>query len=243
MNEASQLQDVRPEVLHDLQDYFKTHDPRYLTEDVVFRNLSTGEVHRGRAEVGAMLQQVYRVAFDARLEVDLLFVHEHEAMMEGTIRGRHVGEFNGIAATGQEVAIPLQAAYTLRDGLIAENRFFISLAVFYQQLGMQPAQPHTRSVYVVRDAFQLHFGAFREARKLLVEALDKDLVPRDPATRVFTDFTGDSYRLILEKGFDSLSAYEQGLGGNMSQEAWQQWYASFKPLVERSHREILRQVY
>ncbi|GAB4092659.1 ester cyclase [Flaviaesturariibacter terrae] len=243
MNETSVLQDVKPDVLHNLQDYLATHDARYLTEDVVFRNRTTGQVHRGRTEVSAALQQVYHVSFDAHLEVHLLFAHDNQAMMEGFIRGRHIGEFNGIAATGKEVAIPVQAAYTLRDGLISEIRAFLDLKEGLQSLGAQSSDGHTRTTYTVRDAFHLRFGMFREAKELMVDAVDKGLIPNDSVTRVFTDFTGDAYRLILEKGFNSLGEYEQRLGGNMSQPGWQKWYAQFKPLVERSHREILKQVY
>ena len=250
MKEASLLQDVRPEVLRNLQDYLATHDARYLTEDVVYYNLTTGEEFRGRGKVSAMLNQIYHGSFDARLDVSVLFAHDNKAMVEASIRGKHVGDFNGIAATGKEVAIPLQAIYTLRDGLISEARYFLSLVELMRQLGQQPGSqfaqpgaPQSRTAFVVRDAFQLHFGRAREAKDLLVDAVRKGLIPNDTATRVFTDFTGDAYRLIMEKGFDSLGAYEQRLGSNLNQTGWQQWYGKFKPLVERSHREILRQVY
>lgn len=59
---------------------------------------------------------------------------------------------------------------------------------------------------------------------------------------MLTDFTGDAYRLILEASFDTLDEYEKSLTGNMSQNDWQQWYLKFKEHVERSYREILKQV-
>jgi len=36
-------------------DYFQTHDVKYIAEDGVFRNMSTGEMYKGRAEIGAMI--------------------------------------------------------------------------------------------------------------------------------------------------------------------------------------------
>ncbi len=48
--------------------YYESHDISYVAEDAVFRNLSTGEVYTGRAEIGAMLHYIYHVAFDAKVE-------------------------------------------------------------------------------------------------------------------------------------------------------------------------------
>ena len=47
---------------------------------------------------------------------------------------------------------------------------------------------------------------------------------------------------FFEEGFDSLASYEQSLTSSMKTDEWQAWYERFKPLVERSHREILKQI-
>jgi hypothetical protein len=96
-------------------------------------------------------------------------------------------------------------------------------------------------MYVVRDIFQLKFGHFKDAKALLQEAQDKKMLP-DPSAKALTDFTGDSYRLILETTHNSLGEYEQTLTGNMGTPDWQKWYEQFKTHVESSHREILKQV-
>jgi hypothetical protein len=88
----------------------------------------------------------------------------------------------------------------------------------------------------------LKFGEFRKAKTLLEEAFDKDLMPQAEHTRVLSDFTGDAYRLVFEEGFNSLADYEESLSSGMKAEEWQEWYGKFKPLVEKSHREILKQV-
>lgn len=97
-------------------------------------------------------------------------------------------------------------------------------------------------MYIIRDIFQLHFGAFKEAKALLEEAHSKGLLPDAKSARVLSDFSGDAYRLIFEEGHDSLADYEQSLTGSMNKPAWKKWYENFKQHVQSSHREILKQV-
>lgn len=92
---------------------------------------------------------------------------------------------------------------------------------------------------VVRDIFFLKFGKARDAKALLAEfnqILQKyDNTPR----RFLTDFTGESYRLILESSFSDLSSYEKTLQSHFGREEWRKWYEKFVPIVNRSEREIL----
>jgi hypothetical protein len=92
---------------------------------------------------------------------------------------------------------------------------------------------------VVRDTFYLKFGKAKEAKSLLKEfneALKKyDNTPR----RFLTDFTGESYRLILESTFDDLTSYENTLKSHFGRDEWRAWYEKFIPLVNHSEREIL----
>ena len=95
-------------------------------------------------------------------------------------------------------------------------------------------------MYIVRDIFQLRFGAYKDAKALLDEAYSKGLLPDAKSARVLSDFTGDSYRLIFEEGYDSLSDYEGSLTGSMNKPEWKKWYEKFKQYIESSHREILK---
>jgi hypothetical protein len=97
-------------------------------------------------------------------------------------------------------------------------------------------------MYIVRDIFYLKFGQYKEAKKLLDEAVQQNLMPQAQQVRILSDFTGDAYRLIFEEGHNSLADYEATLNDSMATEDWKKWYGQFKPLVERSHREILKQV-
>ncbi len=220
--------------------YFSTHDVKYLAEDAVFKNLSTGEVYKGRAEIGAMLHYMYHVAFDAKAEITSQIITENKAQLEALFKGRHIGEIAGIAPTHKEVSVPFYVGYDLRDGLIKEARIFMLTEVMKQQLGAAGTKQKTS--FLVRDIFQLKFGHFRDAKKLLDEAAEKHMLPEAQQMRVLSDFTGDSYRLIFEEGFDNLADYEISLTSSMKTEQWQQWYERFKPHVEKSYREILRQI-
>ena len=97
-------------------------------------------------------------------------------------------------------------------------------------------------MFIVRDIFHLKFGHYKDAKALFDEAYSKKMFPESQSMRILTDFTGDSYRLILEAGFDTLAAYEKHLSEGMGQGDWQQWYENFKSHVNYSHREILKQV-
>ena len=97
-------------------------------------------------------------------------------------------------------------------------------------------------MYVVRDIFHLKFGHYKDAQALLNDANEKNLLPEAKGTRVLTDFTGDSYRLIIEETFKSLADYEESLNSSMRTDDWKDWYNKFKDHVHRSHREILNQI-
>ena len=97
-------------------------------------------------------------------------------------------------------------------------------------------------MFIIREIFKLRFGAYKEAKLLLDEAEKQGLMPKAQSKRVLTDFTGDSYRLIFEEGFNSLADYERSLSASMNEDLWKRWYEKFKPLVSSSHREILKQV-
>ncbi|MCU7551225.1 hypothetical protein OCK74_19040 [Chitinophagaceae bacterium LB-8] len=97
-------------------------------------------------------------------------------------------------------------------------------------------------MYIIRDIFQLKFGHYRDVKALVDDAVKRKLMPMDQQARMLTDFTGDSYRLIFEESYNSLADFEKSLTEEMGKEEWQKWYAEFKPHIESSHREILKQV-
>lgn len=225
-----------------LLDYFETHDVKYIAEDAVFKHMSTGESWKGKAEVGAMLHYMYQVAFDAHADVTSNIITEDKAQVEGFFVGKHIGEYAGIKPTQKQVRVPLCVTYQVKDGLIKEAHIYLQNDVMMQQLGATENVLRQKTTFLVRDIFRLKFGHFREAKKLLDEATEKAMMPEAKQPRVLTDFTGDSYRLIFEEGFDSLGDYELSLSSSMKTDEWQHWYERFKPHIESSYREILKQI-
>ena len=214
-----------------MQDYFQTHDVKYVAEDAVFKHLGTGETYTGKAEIGGMLHYFYHVAFDAKAEIKNFIISEDKAQWDGFFIGKHIGEFAGIQPTNKEVNVPISVSYDLKDGLVKEARIFMLADVLLQQLGATTPTQKQRTNFLVRDIFHLKFGHYRDAKQLLDEAAEKNMMPEAKQMRILTDFTGDSYRLIFEEGFDHLGDYEISLTSSMKTEECQKWYERFKPHV------------
>ncbi|HEY0751419.1 MAG TPA: hypothetical protein VGD26_09690, partial [Chitinophagaceae bacterium] len=198
--------------------------------------------YKGKAEIGAMLHYIYHVAFEAKAVLKNYIVTEDKALVEGDFQGKHIGEFAGVQPTFRDVNVPLSVSYDLKDGLITKARIYMLDSVLMQQLGVSVSSPKPKTTFVIRDIFYLKFGHFKDAKKLLEEATQKSMLPEASQTRILTDFTGDAYRLIFEEGYDNLGEYELSLNNSMRTNEWQDWYERFKPHVERSHREILKQI-
>lgn len=97
-------------------------------------------------------------------------------------------------------------------------------------------------MYIVREIFHLHFGRYKDAKALIDEAKQKQLLLQPPGFRMLTDFTGEGYRLILELPYATLAEYEADLKKELSGSGWKEWYEQFKQLVKSSEREILREI-
>ncbi len=124
-----------------LEQYAASHheDLSVMTDDVVFTTMATGDEAVGRDALREMLHYVYHVAFDAHAEPRAMIVDDSHAVLEGTIVGRHIGEFAGVPATGKDVRIPLCVVYDFRDGKIARGRVYFEIPVFLAQVGAAPA--------------------------------------------------------------------------------------------------------
>lgn len=94
-------------------------------------------------------------------------------------------------------------------------------------------------MYIARDTFHIQFGAFKNVLPGLRAAISQNLFPVE-GTKILTDFTGESYRIIIEMQFNSLAEYENMLVNGMKNPAWQAWYEGFKPHVKSSNRELLK---
>jgi len=121
--------------------YLEGHVAMRLAEDAVFTDMSSGQVWRGRDEIGGMLDAMYHRLFDAHAETKNLIIDDAHAVLEADFVGRHIGDFAGVPATNKEVNVPLAVIYDFRDGQIAAGRVFWTVPVFLAQVGALPQQP------------------------------------------------------------------------------------------------------
>jgi len=126
--------DVLSLTQRNMQDYMQTHDVRYVAEDAVFKNMATGDIHKGRADIGAMLHHIYHEAFEATVETTNQIILEDKALLEGFFTGKHIGEFAGMQPTNKEVRVPICVSYDLEEGLINEARIYMPVNILLQQL-------------------------------------------------------------------------------------------------------------
>ncbi len=97
-------------------------------------------------------------------------------------------------------------------------------------------------MYVVRDVFQLQFGRARDAKDSVAQFAGLLEENGYGPVRILTDFTGPSYRLILEFSVESLATYEERLTALMTGDNWRGVYQEFSSYVASSYREIMKTV-
>jgi hypothetical protein len=95
---------------------------------------------------------------------------------------------------------------------------------------------------IVRDIFRVKFGQTKEviaqwklARDILQKGGYGNLQPR-----LLTDLAGAPYyTVIMETGYESISAWEKAHQKMKDVAEWKSIYAKIIPLTESGHREIL----
>ena len=133
MQEAILEQDISV-TRKNLEEYFSTHDVRFLADDAVFNTMNTGEETVGREAVGQMLSYFYHVAFDAKAEISNKIITEKKAVLEFNFVGKQIGEFAGMQSTNKTVNVPTCISYDLENGLIKKARVYMLLDVMMKQL-------------------------------------------------------------------------------------------------------------
>lgn len=91
---------------------------------------------------------------------------------------------------------------------------------------------------LVRDIFQLKFGAMKQAMALWKEGDSIMKAAGHKPSRLLTDLTGEYYTLVLESTFANLAEFEQGHTSTSMTDEWRAWYRKFSDLVVSGRREI-----
>lgn len=110
-------------------------DLSMMADDVVFTMMATGQETRGREAIREMLHFFYHVAFDATATTSNTMFADQQALVEGEIIGKHIGEFAGVPATGRNIRVPICVVYDLESDRIKRARIYFEIPVLMQQLG------------------------------------------------------------------------------------------------------------
>lgn len=119
---------------HDLDGTLAT-----LHRDCVFRDHATGQVwHRkpGAADHYRQWWSRFDVTVTRSEGQSAYWAADDTYVAQATWRGRHIGEFLGIAATGKSIVHPFVVFVTFRDGLMTGEEFFYDLASLLKQIGI-----------------------------------------------------------------------------------------------------------
>lgn len=76
---------------------------------------------------------------DLHFTVEQIFAEGDRVVTHCRMRGTHTGAWQGIAATGREVSLPMIVIQRIAEGKIAEDWVLVESLGFYQQLGLLPA--------------------------------------------------------------------------------------------------------
>lgn len=121
---------VAAETVHDMAGTLAT-----LTADCVFEDMPTGMVHRGHAGVRDYYSAWWS-AFGNAPERSRRYVADPATLIVEThFVGRHVGAWEGLAATGRTIDLPVMIVVSFADGLMSGERFYYDRATLIAQLG------------------------------------------------------------------------------------------------------------
>nr|QXL90851.1 SnoaL-like domain-containing protein [Streptomyces sp.] len=118
--------------------------------DVVFETIPFQAVARGTEEAALQFGGFLRAFPDYDVELEYLRETGGLVVGSGTIRATMAGPLAGIEPTGRAYALPFACHWTVRDGLIAHERFFFDFHQMCEQLGLST------------DAAGARFAAWRE---------------------------------------------------------------------------------
>ncbi len=107
---------------------------RYFADNVTFDVAWNGPSARGRQEVEATIRYFHEQAFDASVELSRMTVEGDSAALELVFAAKHIGDFNGISASGKSIRVPYMAQYELNDGRITALRIYLSMDEIMRQI-------------------------------------------------------------------------------------------------------------
>ena len=107
-----------------------------ISPDAVYTLMGSGRQARGRPEVERLLDNLYGEAFDATFEERNLIIGDGVAVVEADFVGRHIGAFEGIAATHRDVRVPVCVVYGVDEQHIRTANIYFEMDSLRRQLGL-----------------------------------------------------------------------------------------------------------
>ena len=108
--------------------------PEFIDHDI---HVETG-LSGGPEDMRQALIAIRRGFPDIHVTIEDIIAEGDQVVVRNTWRGTHLGEFNGIAPTGNPVEVTGIVIWRIVDGLIAERRACIDTLSLLQQLGVLP---------------------------------------------------------------------------------------------------------
>src|ERR1700722_9741680 len=125
-------QPVRLENAHDLEGVLQTFGRTARYDDEAW-----GEHYEGGDGVRLFYEQLMKALPDLAIEVVRRHVTDDAVLLEVMIRGRHLGEWRGLPATGRRVEIPLCGVYTFdSEDRLAGEKIYYDRGTVLEQLGV-----------------------------------------------------------------------------------------------------------
>jgi steroid delta-isomerase-like uncharacterized protein len=125
-------QHIRLENAHDLDGVLRTFGASARYDDEAW-----GEHYQGASGVRQFYEQLMEALPDLQIEVKRRHVSDDAILVEVIIRGRHLGAWRGLPATGRQIEFPLCGVYTFdSEDRLAGERIYYDRATALRQLGV-----------------------------------------------------------------------------------------------------------
>jgi steroid delta-isomerase-like uncharacterized protein len=95
-----------------------------LTEDCIFEDVATGQRYQGREAVRGYYKEWWEAFGVTPVDIRSSIVSEESLIVETRFVGTHRAPYGGLAATGNSISLPVAIFISLRDGLMAGERFY-----------------------------------------------------------------------------------------------------------------------
>jgi steroid delta-isomerase-like uncharacterized protein len=123
---------VRLENAHDLEGVMGTFGEIARYDDEPW-----GAHYSGREEVREFYAQLMRALPDLQIDIRRRHASEECIILETVIRGRHLGTWRGLPATGRQIEFPLCGVFSFdQDNRLAGEMIYYDRATVLRQLGV-----------------------------------------------------------------------------------------------------------